>query len=361
VGEALAYKGLALSQLGRHDEARASLAEAEKVATELGSPRLEALVLLSLGLVLQKGDQGEAARKAYERSIEAAERAGDAGTLASVQLNLAGLLKVQGDIAGAIDVFESAADMGRRSGRQNTVRWALLNLANTDLYLGRLGRAGASIDGLNEQRAKLPPVMLPHLLGANAELHARLGQHDLAVRLFDECADAHESLGHAVDVAEARLEAVLVSARGTNPDLGPLRQKLTQARQALGDAPSHKPLLLLATARIAELAGDDVGARRGFDAAIAAAREAGQKEWVWRALEARASLEEEGGQPLLARRDREEALAVLVEIGARLPRVLRAVYWNDPRRRQLRAAVPTALGTASSELLTASGPRGGVL
>ena len=360
-GEALAYKGLALSMLGRHDEARASLAEAEKVATEFGSPRLEALVLLSFGLVLQRGDQGEAAGKAYERSIEAAERAGDAGTLASVQLNLAGLLKVQGDIAGAIDVFESAADMGRRSGRQNTVRWALLNLANTDLYLGRLGRARASIDGLNEQRSKLPPVMLPHLLGANAELHARLGQYDLAVRLFDECAEAHESLGHAVDVAEARLEAVLVSARGTNPDLGPLRQKLTQARQALGDAPSHKPLLLLATARIAELAGDDVGARRGFDAAIAAAREAGQKEWVWRALEARASLEEEGGQPLLARRDREEALAVLEDIGARLPRDLREVYWNDPRRRQLRAAVPTALGTASTELLTASGPRGAVL
>jgi serine/threonine-protein kinase PknK len=359
--EALAYGGLALSQLGRHEEARARLVESEKVTGEVGSPRLEALVLLSLGLVLQRGDQGEEAKKAYERSIEAAERAGDAGTLASVQLNLAGLLKVQGDIAGAIDVFEAAADMGRRSGRQNTVRWALLNLANTDLYLGRLGRARASIDGLNEQRAKLPPVMLPHLLGANAELQARLGQLELAVQLFDECADAHESLGHAVDVAEARLEAVLVSARGANRDLGLLRQKLTQARQALGDSPSHRPLLLLATARIAELSGDDVAARRGFDAAIAAARDAGQKEWVWRALEARAELEQEGGQPLLARRDREEALAVLEDIGARLPRDLREVYWNDPRRLQLRAAVPTALGNANTELSSASGPRGGAL
>jgi tetratricopeptide (TPR) repeat protein len=94
--EALAYTGLALSLLGRHEEARARLAGAERLATELGSPRLEALVLLSLGLVLQRGDQGEEARKAYERSIEAAERAGDAGTLASVQLNLAGLLRYKG-------------------------------------------------------------------------------------------------------------------------------------------------------------------------------------------------------------------------------------------------------------------------
>jgi transcriptional regulator with GAF, ATPase, and Fis domain len=267
---------------------------------------------------------------------------------------------VQGDIAGAIDVFEAAADMGRRSGRQNTVRWALLNLANTDIYLGRLGRARASIDALNEQRSRLAPVMMPYLLGANAELHARLGQFELAVKLFDECADAQKALGHAVDEADARLEAILVAARGTNPDVGSLRQRLTQARQALGDAPAHKPQLLLATARLDELAGDEAAARRGFDAAIAAAREAGQKEWIWRALEAKAALEEEGGQPLLARRDREEALAVLEDIGARLPRDLREVYWNDPRRRELRAAVPTALGSAATEI-SASALRGAAL
>jgi transcriptional regulator with GAF, ATPase, and Fis domain len=349
--EALAYAGLALSLLGRHDEARARLASAETAARESGSARLEALVFLSLGLVLQRGDQGGEAQSAYERSIEAAERAGDAGALATVQLNLAGLLKVQGDIAGAIEMYEAAADMGRRSGRQNTVRWALLNLANTDLYLGRLGRARASIDTLGEQRTKLPPVMVPHLLGANAELQARLGELETAVRLFDECAEAHASLAHAVDEAEARLEAVLVAARGKSPDLAVIRQRLARARKALGDSPSHKPLLLLATARVAELGGDDAAARRGFDAAIAAAREAGQKEWIWRALEARAAVEDEGGQPLLARRDREEALAVLEEIAARLPRDLREVYWNDPRRRKLRAAVPAGVAHANTELV----------
>jgi serine/threonine-protein kinase PknK len=360
-GEALAYAGLALSMLGRHDDARARLADAEKVARERGSPRLAALVFLSLGLVLQRGDQGEEARRAYELSIEAAERAGDAGTLASVQLNLAGLLKVRGDIAGAIQGFEAAADMGRRSGRQNTVRWALLNLANTDLYLGRLGRARASIDALEAQRGKLAPVMVPHLLGANAELQARLGQHELAVRLFDDCADAHAALGHAVDEAEARLEAVLVAVRGGNPELGALQKRIEKARRALGEAPSHRPLLLLASARVAELARDDVGARSGFDAAIAAAREAGQKEWIWRALEARAELEEEGGQPLLARRDREEALAVLEDIGARLPRDLREVYWNDPRRRKLRSAVPASMAHASTELSGSPALRGAAL
>ncbi|MFO7181820.1 MAG: sigma-54-dependent Fis family transcriptional regulator, partial [Pseudomonadota bacterium] len=68
-------------------------------------------------------------------------------------------------------------------------------------------------------------------------------------------------------------------------------------------------------------------------------------------FEARAELAEAGGQPLLARRDREEALAVLEEIGARLPRDLREVYWNDARRAQLRAGVTGALGTAPTEFL----------
>ena len=52
------------------------------------------------------------ARDAYERGLAAAERAGDAGMLATLQLNLAGLLKVGGDIAGAIEHFEAAVDMG---------------------------------------------------------------------------------------------------------------------------------------------------------------------------------------------------------------------------------------------------------
>ena len=97
--------------------------------------------------------------------------------------------------------------------------------------------------------------------------------------------------------------------------------------------------------------GTKSAARDRLEQALAAAREAGQREWIWRALEARAELEEAGGQPLLARRDREEALAVLEEIGARLPRDLREVYWNDPRRRALRASVQVTLGSAATEYL----------
>jgi transcriptional regulator with GAF, ATPase, and Fis domain len=225
-----------------------------------------------------------------------------------------------------------------------------LNLANTDLYLGRLARARANIEALDQQRELLPALMRPQLLGLRAELAARQGQLEHAVELFDERADVYDQLGHGVDAAEAWLEAVLTGARAKASDIAALRRRLVRAREALGDASAHRALLLLAGARVAELAGDEREARAGFDQAIQAARETGQKEWIWRALEARAALEEQGGQPLLARRDREEALAVLEDIGARLPRDLREVYWNDERRRQLRASVPGAVVNAVTEL-----------
>ncbi len=344
--EVAAFRGSALSFLGRHEAARAEMERAVELARAAQAPRAEAVALACLGVAMQRSDRTDDAREAYERGVEAAEKASDAGMLATLQLNLAGLLKMSGDIAGAIERFESAVDMGKRSGRRSTTRQALLNLANTDLYLGRLARARSNIEALEEQREQLPPVVVAQLLGLRADLDARIGQVDDSASAYESCAEAYEELGRHHDAAEARLEGILAAARGRTPNLGKLRRSLTRSREQLGENPVHKPLLCLATGRLAWLAEDDEGARREIDAALSASREAGQKEWVWRALEARADLEEVGGQSMRARRDREEALAVLEEIGARLPRDLREVYWNDPRRRELRNSVQRQIAAA---------------
>lgn len=349
--EALAYLALALSFVGRHQEALAKFERALARAVELSQPRIEAIVLAGLGLALQRADRTDEALRAYHSSIAAAERAGDAGTLAVVRDNLAGLLKVRGDIRGAIEQFEAALDMGRRSGRRQTVRQALLNLANLDVYLGRFSRAKARIEMLEAQREQLQPVMRAQLAGLLADLHARQNEHDQAVVHYQTCALAFAALGHGIDAAEARLEAAISASRLPHPEIPLLRQLLVQARTELGNTSAHRPLLELASARVLAAAGDEQQARLQIDAALRVARETNQREWIWRALEARAEFEEQGGQPLLARRDREEALAVLEEIGARLPRDLREVYWNDPRRAQMRAAVPSVIGSASTEFL----------
>ena len=169
------------------------------------------------------------------------------------------------------------------------------------------------------------------------------------MRLYQACAAAYEALGRGIDSAEARLEGVLVAARSPAADVRELASEVERARADLGGAPAHRPLLLLADSRVAWLGGDEEEARNRIDQALDAARDAGQKEWVWRALELRAGLKQAAGQSVAARRDREEALSVLEEIGARLPKDLREVYWNDPRRRQLRAAVESELGRAETE------------
>ena len=125
--EALAYHGLALSYLGRHEEARATLDQAVELARGAGSSRVEAVALASLGL----GSAAQAivstrhAAPTSARFSPPSRRATPACS-ATVQLNLASLLKVRGDIAGAIEHFEAAVDMGRRSGRRSAARHALL-------------------------------------------------------------------------------------------------------------------------------------------------------------------------------------------------------------------------------------------
>ena len=357
--EALSYRGLALSMLGKQDEAREALELSLAQATTNGAARLEAIALASLGMVAQRCDRNDEAGEVYRRAISAAERAGDAGALATIQLNLGGLLKIRGDLAGAIEHYEAAVDMGRRSGRRSSALQALLNLANADLFLGRLARARGNIETLEEQRAELSSVMCAQLLGLSAELQLREGNVGSAIEKFDACAQAFERLGRGVDAAEARLEGVLAAVRAPRPDLAALRSSLSRAETELDGAPVHRSLFLLASARLKNLLGDELGARNNLDDSLAAARSSAQKDWVWRALEARAELEEAGGQPLLARRDREEALAVLEEIGARLPRDLREVYWNDNRRRTLRASVPAAIGVAATEFLPYSSVKNG--
>jgi transcriptional regulator with GAF, ATPase, and Fis domain/predicted Ser/Thr protein kinase len=347
--EALAYRGLALSYVGDQVAARQALDDSVARAEKQGEKRIEALAHACRGSVLQRADDTEGARAAYARAIAAAQDAGDAGVLATSQLNLAGILKISGDVAGAIEHYESAVDMGRRAGRLATVRQALLNLANLDLYLGRVARARSNIEALSSQRTELPRVAQAQLLGLEAELAARTGDAVAATRLYASCADAYGELGLAVDAAEARLEGVLAAARAGKPDGAPLEEALTRAAAELADSSAHRALLSLAQAAVGWAVSDEARARREIAVALSTARESGQRDFVWRALEARSEIEESSGQLVSARRDREEALAVLEEIATRLPRDLREVFWNDPRRRKLRTQVAESLGIAMTQ------------
>ncbi len=336
--EALTVRGLAESFSSGHEAAKATLERAVRHARALGESRLLSLALTSLALALQRNDQLAEAKAAYEEALPAAEKAGDAGTVATARINLAAIAKTQGDLAAGIEHLEAAVDMGRRSGRVVTVRQALLNLANLDLYLGRLARARVSMDALEEHRADLPPHQLAQLFALEAEHASRTGDLDAGASFCGQCADAYEAVGRPNDAAEARLERVLMVASKPDADPTALGRDVERAATSLATSSAHRALLSLARGKVLTLQRDERRARAAFDEALTLATAANQKDWMFRALEARAKLEQDAGQALRARRDREAALGILEEIATRLPRDLREVYWNEPRRRALRAA-----------------------
>jgi DNA-binding NtrC family response regulator/tetratricopeptide (TPR) repeat protein len=344
--EAVVVRGLSQSFAARHDDARRTLEQAVRIARVVNEARIVSLALGSLAFALQRNEQLLEAKQAYEEALVAGEEAGDAGTVATTRLNLASIAHTQGDVAAGIRHLEAAVDMGKRSGRVATLRQALLNLANLELYLGRLARARVSLDTFDRQRAGLPPQQHAQLLALEAEFAARSGDIASAERLCAECAAAYETMGRGVDEAEARIQRVLylTGAAGAPTDQRPaydaaaLSAELDLATARLGSATAHRAALGIARGRLAFAAGNEAEARVRYDEAHTLAEASGQKEWMWRALAARAELELSAGQSQRARRDREGALALLEEIAVPLPRDLREVFWNDPRRHALRAA-----------------------
>jgi transcriptional regulator with GAF, ATPase, and Fis domain len=353
--DALSVRGVALAFTGEDERAGEALHEAVRVARGTGEPRAEAVALGSAAIAHQRAGRTSDARSAYEASLAAAEKAGDAATVAAMRLNLAGMAQAEGDLALALANLEAAVDMGRRAGNGATVTQALLNLANLDLYLGRWSRARTSIDLLVARRDELSPAARAQLLGLEAEHAICTGDVAAGARLYEQTARAWEAQERIHDAVESRLEGLLSRTRERDAEPRGLGRELEEVCGALGDEGlgEHAALAELVRGSIAHAAGDEEAARRSLDAAIDLARKAGRREWAWRALDARARLAASQGAVATARRDSEQALAMLEETAAKLPRDLREVFWNDPRRRTLRQA---HTGTVVAPVFSQLGP-----
>jgi DNA-binding NtrC family response regulator len=362
--DALAIRGLALVYDGKDQLAKTELARAVGVAEKVGDRRVLALALCSLAIAQQRSGQSAEARATYEAALAAAEAARDAATVATIRLNLSNLAQFDGDLALGLGHLEAAVDMGRRTGALVAMQQALMNLANLDLYLGRYARARASIESLLAQKDQLNAVARADLLGLQADLLARTGDLARAAELYEACAAAREAQGRPLDAAEARLEGLLARTRDPAAKAHELHRELAALRVKVGDKGflEHQALANLVKGAIAMLAGDEAAARTALDEAFACAEKAGRREWAWRALDARARLASSQGHSALAHRDVDSALAMLEETAAKLPRDLREVFWDDPRRRALRqahfATVPVGMAGSRVFPTTTTGARG---
>jgi len=331
--EAVATMGVAQAYLGDDEAAQASLVRALAIARDKDDTRGEGFALGSLGLVHQRAARVVEAKQTYEKALEAAERARDASTVAATRLNLAGIAREEGDVARALEHLEATVDLGKRAGGLLAVQQARINLVNLDLYLGRHARARAAIDELRAEEDSLPESARAQILGCRAELAARTGDVDSAARLYEACAVAYEKLGRALDAVEARLEALFMRTTQSTP---PPLSDLDAIEASAGEA--HKPLALLTRGAIESRLGRDDKAKLALDEAVDKARAAGQQERVVWSLQARARVLGAQGLRVQARRDVEAALGMLEETASKLPRDLREVFWDEPRRAALRRA-----------------------
>jgi transcriptional regulator with GAF, ATPase, and Fis domain/energy-coupling factor transporter ATP-binding protein EcfA2 len=332
--EAVATLGVAQAYLGDDKAAQASVERSLAIARAIGDGRGEAFALGSLGIVHHRGGRRAEARDAQEKALAAAEKARDASTVAAARLNLAGIAREEGDIARALEHYEAMVDLGKRAGGLMAVQQARVNLINLDLYLGRHARARAAIELLQTNFDALPTTLRAQLLGCRAELAARTGDVEGAARLYETCALAYENQGRAPDAAEARLEALFMRAsQGAPPALADL-----DAIESAPGADAHRALALLVRGLAEAKLGHDDAARSALDEAVERAKSDGQQERVVWALSARARVLGAQGLRVQARRDVEAALAMLEETASRLPRDLREVFWDEPRRAALRRA-----------------------
>ncbi len=338
--DAQAIRGLSYVYDGRDTLAREELDRAVALARSLGDRRVEAIALCSLAIAQQRAGHNDDARATYLQGLSAAEAARDASTVATIRLNLSVLAQLDGDLSGALSHLEAAVDMGRRSGALVAVHQALLSLANLDLYLGRYARARASIEALAKSEDELGSVARADLKGLRADLVARTGDPAEAAALYSACAEARAGQGRVLDAMEAHLEGLLVRVKAPGVTAASLGRELDALKEQVKDGGflEHQALADLVEGTIAMAWGEEASARAAFDRALDSARRAGRKEWIWRTLDARARLLSTQGSMALARRDVDDALGILEEIAAKLPRDLREVFWDDPRRHALRQA-----------------------
>ncbi len=339
--EALVARGVALAFSGDELAGKEMLERAVSVARAANDSRITGVALGSLGIVHQRKGESTLAKVAYEGALAASETARDVATVATMRLNLAGIARAEGDLSLALKHLEAAVDLGKRAGGVAAVQQAALNLANLDLYLGRTERARAAIEQL-KRKAEDPSEAMSapasaQLAGLGAELSARTGKHAAASAGYEACAKAWEAQGRALDAAEARLEAWFVSAENT-PDPATALSQIDAMEKALGGFREHEAFAWLVRAVLSAKAGSEDDARRALDRAIDGALAGGQQERAFWALEARAKILTGQGSVLLARKDAERAIGLLEETASRLPRDLREVFWNDPKRRALRSA-----------------------
>ena len=330
-----------LNTLGKVALAEARYADAARIfgeniapARALGSSFEESRALFNLGITELRLGAHASAQGHYQAALDLAESAGDHRNRAFCLQNLGVLAHWRGDYAEAIARFQAAVSAFRRTGMRSRLAWVALDLASVYLDLHDRDAALATFGLVAQLGEALSPKLVADCALIEARIEALAGRRAEARTLALAARDT--AAGHQ---AERAIEAGQLL----------LRLAIDDGDHAMGAhlvdsiAPSRSDRVQLRTALLAaelELSrGDTLDARHRLRAMLPVAHRIADLEMEWRTHELL-------GRAALVMRDEAEsnrhlraALAIDVQLRARVPEPQRAAFEEDPQRRALDQAL----------------------
>ena len=185
-----------LDRVGDRAEEEAELREVIDLARAVGDVRLEGQASSVLGFALYRGSRHEEARELLPAAIECARVAGDFETEATGSGNLGNVLEVIEGSEAAIPYHERQLELSRQHGFGKWEGNALGNLSIAYDILGQVDRAlDLARERLDVHEKCGYGLGVAHGYGQLGSIHAQLGHHEEARRYLEHGLAANKELG----------------------------------------------------------------------------------------------------------------------------------------------------------------------
>ena len=330
-------RGVALSFLGRADEARAALAAAAALHREAGDTRAQARSVSYRALAAYRAGDTPRAARGFDEAYELARACGAADLISYAAQNRASAHHQLGDFGLALDAYQAGIEIATMVADRHAEIMFRGNLAKLYADIGQGDRARvaateaiamAEHDGLvmmiGAATATLGEVALKNARSVGeGEADGDLAE---AERLFAEARGHFEAEGAARERVECDIHlAACAVLAARSEDANALLDRAEEG----ADADDVRARIALCRAPLGQ--GDPEALSR-LETALERARRCGQRDLEAEIAAALATAADARGAPVLARRHRARAMELWERAAATLPRAMRDGFWSRPAR-----------------------------
>jgi transcriptional regulator with GAF, ATPase, and Fis domain len=331
--------GVSLSYLGRGDEARRHLEEAE--GRHRGSPRDEVRTLSYRAILEYRQGQLADAGTYYARALALSEKRGLVDQAISAALNCGTVAHRRGDWGGALEFYERGLALAQGQPKLRAEVALRYNQAQLHCDLGRFDQARLALEQAREQAQR---GALAFFVAATAQLEGEIsqweGQLGQARRALTQARRLFQEQGAEREVAEVELQLASVTLEQGEPE--EVTPHLEAARHAAQTSGAQDLLwrVSLIHGRLALAQGQPGRALTMLEESYDDARRGNDRELVAEVDLWLGRVYERQGAEHAARRHRQRALETWERCAATLPESLRESYWQHPRRRSASPTTP---------------------